>query len=160
MGEVIRLRDDAARDWIFVGSDDAFPENGYAVVPLSRLADALAANTLAGVGVRIEAGEDVAGLMPSIARLSMIELSFPTFRDGRNYSSARILRSEMGYPGEIRAVGDVLVDQLHFMVRAGIDSLALNPDIKREHAEAALKRWTDVYQKSSDDRKPVWESRI
>jgi uncharacterized protein (DUF934 family) len=160
MGEIIRLRSDAAADWQNIGTEDALPDNGFAIVSLARLPDALASNALAGVGVRLEAGENVEELADSLARLSMVELVFPSFRDGRNYSSARILRQELGYTGEIRAVGDVLVDQLHFMVRVGIDALELQASVSREHAETALQRWHDVYQKSSDTRTAVWESRV
>ncbi len=160
MADIIRLRSDAARDWQFIGADAPLPENGFAIVPLARLPEALAANHLAGVGVRLEPGEDVQALGQALARLGIIELSFPTFRDGRNYSSARILRDELNFPGEIRAVGDVLVDQLHFMVRSGIDSLVLQANVKRESAEKALARWKLVYQKASDARATVWQSRL
>src|SRR5947209_19929373 len=70
------------------------------------------------VSVRIEGGDDVRLLEPAFARLKLVEVDFPRFRDGRGYSSARILR-EMGYRGELKAVGDVLVDQLLFMRRCG-----------------------------------------
>lgn len=159
MGNIIRLRDDAASDWVFVADMDALPENSHAVVSIARLSEALAANHLAGVGVRVEPGDDVHALGDALPRLGIVELNFPTFRDGRNYSSARMLRDELGYASEIRAVGDVLVDQLHFMVRSGIDSLALHPDVRLESAEAALSRWKFVYQKASDDRQPVWHQR-
>jgi uncharacterized protein (DUF934 family) len=159
MVDIIRLRQDAVHNWQFVGDGEELPDNGYAVVTLGRLPEALAVNSLAGVGVRLEPSDDVATLTGSLARLAMIELAFPTFRDGRAYSSARILRAELGYTGELRAVGDVLVDQLHFMVRVGIDAVVLPAGVSRVHAETALQRWRDVYQVSSDDRVPVWESR-
>ncbi len=159
MVDIIRLRDDAGQDWQFISGDEALPENGFAIVPLSRLPEALAANHLAGVGVRIEPGEDVQTLRESMTRLGTVELNFPTFRDGRNYSSARILRDELSYKGEIRAVGDVLVDQLHFMVRSGVDALVLHPGVKLESAKTALARWKHVYQKASDTRHAVWQDR-
>ena len=80
--------------------------------------------------VRLEAGEDARQLIPHLDRLQLIEVSFPRFRDGRGFSSARILR-EAGYKGELRAEGDVLIDLLFFMRRCGFDSFAsqhsLNP---------------------------------
>jgi uncharacterized protein (DUF934 family) len=159
MGNIIRLRSDAEKSWQHVAADESLPQQQDVIVPLARLPEALAANHLTAVGVRIEPGEDVYALTDHLSRISLVELSFPTFRDGRNYSSARILREELGYTGEIRAVGDVLVDQLHFMVRSGIDSLQLHPDVKLESAQAALARWQHVYQKSADDRTAVWQQR-
>ena len=73
--------------------------------------------------VRLEAGDDARALLPYLDRLALVEVSFPSFRDGRGYSAGRILR-EAGYAGELRAAGDVLVDQLPLMRRCGFDSFA------------------------------------
>src|SRR3546814_13797047 len=73
--------------------------------------------------VRLEAGDDARRLVPYLDRIALIEIAFPRFRDGRGYSGARILR-EAGYTGELRAQGDVLVDQILFMRRCGLDSFA------------------------------------
>jgi uncharacterized protein (DUF934 family) len=159
MASLIRLRTDADKTWKNITSDDPLPQQEAVIVPLARLSEALAANNLTGIGVLIEPGEDVSALAEHLSRIGIVALSFPTFRDGRNYSSARILREELGYQGEIRAVGDVLVDQLHFMVRTGIDALQLHPDVKLKSAQAALERWRHVYQKSSDSRNAVWQVR-
>ncbi len=66
--------------------------------------------------VRIEPGEDARALLPYLQQIALVEVNFPAFGDGRGYSAARILR-EAGYQGELRAVGDVLIDQLSHMVR-------------------------------------------
>ena len=70
--------------------------------------------------VRLEAGEDARALLPHLDHISLIEIDFPRFRDGRGYSSAQILR-EAGYKGELRATGDVLVDQIDHMRPCGFD---------------------------------------
>ncbi|MGK6319586.1 DUF934 domain-containing protein [Sphingomonas sp. DT-204] len=108
--------------------------------------------------VRIEAGEDARLLIPHLDRLALVEIDFPRFRDGRGYSSARILR-EAGYTGEIRASGDVLVDQMLFMRRCGFDSFAPNAPIDPEVLDAALNRYGYVYQHAADDAVPVWKLR-
>jgi uncharacterized protein (DUF934 family) len=108
--------------------------------------------------VRIEAGEDARLLIPSLDRLALVEIDFPRFRDGRGYSSARILR-EAGYTGEIRASGDVLVDQVLFMRRCGFDSFAPNAPIDPEALDVALTRYDYVYQHAADDAVPVWKLR-
>ncbi len=147
------------RDWLFVDGE-TLPESGAVVVPLARVTEALGKNSLAAVGVRIMPGEDVRQLKDILPRLAMVELAFPAYRDGRNYSSARILRDQLGYTGEIKAIGDVLVDQLHFMRRCGIDTLELHPSVQIETAKRALARFEHVYQAASDARTAVWQKRI
>jgi uncharacterized protein (DUF934 family) len=108
--------------------------------------------------VRIEAGEDARLLIPHLDRIALVEIDFPRFRDGRGYSSARILR-EAGYTGEIRASGDVLVDQMLFMRRCGFDSFAPNAPVDEAVLKAALERYDFFYQPAADDAVPVWKLR-
>ncbi len=110
------------------------------------------------VAVRIEAGDDVRAILGSLDRLRLAEIDFPKYRDGRGYSAARILR-EAGYKGELKAVGDVLVDQIAFMRRCGFDSFAPNHPLDAAAVERALKRYEHVYQKAADGRPPVWALR-
>lgn len=108
--------------------------------------------------VRIEAGDDVRQLLPELGRVQLVEIDFPRFRDGRGFSSARILR-EAGFTGEIKATGDVLVDLLFFMRRCGFDSF--EPDVAFDPAtvEASLNRYPEVYQNAADGRVPIWAKR-
>ncbi|HZV19402.1 MAG TPA: DUF934 domain-containing protein [Sphingobium sp.] len=137
--DIIRFRDDPPHEEPVV-SVDAFLDQTNATA------------------VRIEAGEDARLLVPYLDRLALIEIDFPRFRDGRGYSSARILR-EAGYKGEIRASGDVLVDQMLFMRRCGFDSFAPDAPIDRAVLDAALNRYDYVYQGAADDAVPVWKLR-
>ncbi|MEH3105981.1 MAG: DUF934 domain-containing protein [Sphingomonas fennica] len=139
MGEAFRFRDDAAHEEPAV-TLDAFLGQSNATA------------------VRLEPGEDARALLPALDRLALIEIAFPKFRDGRGYSAARILR-EAGYAGELRAAGDVLVDQLPLMRRCGFDSFA--PDVALDMAAVgrALDRYDHVYQKAADGRPPVWALR-
>ncbi|PZU61080.1 MAG: oxidoreductase [Sphingobium sp.] len=108
--------------------------------------------------VRIEPGEDARLLLPYLDRLSLVEVNFPVFGDGRGYSVARILR-EAGYAGELRAVGDVLVDQLPAMRRCGFDVFKPNAPLDDAVVDHALNLYADVYQKTIDARSPVWAKR-
>jgi uncharacterized protein (DUF934 family) len=110
------------------------------------------------VSVRIEGGDDVRKLVPVMDRVRLVEIDFPRFRDGRGYSSARILR-EAGYKGEIKAVGDVLLDQLLFMRRCGFDSFAPDHPIDPAAAERAMNVFPNVYQQAADGGVPVWKLR-
>jgi uncharacterized protein (DUF934 family) len=108
--------------------------------------------------VRLESDDDARALIPYLDRLSLIEVSFPGYRDGRGYSSARILR-EAGYTGELRAAGDVLVDQIAPMRRCGFDAFAPDKPLDPAAVERALDRQAFVYQKAADGRPPVWALR-
>jgi uncharacterized protein (DUF934 family) len=108
--------------------------------------------------VRINPGEDARALLPHLDRVSLIEIGFPKFRDGRGYSSARILR-EAGYRGELRAQGDVLVDQLPLMRRCGFDSFVPDVALDESVVAACLARYDHVYQAAADSAVPVWKLR-
>ena len=131
--------------------DDPVPDEP--AVSLEAFLDQSNANS-----VRIEAGDDVRLLLPVLDRVRLVEIDFPKFRDGRGFSSARILR-EAGYAGEIKATGDVLVDLLFFMRRCGFDSFAPDAPIDPADAEAALTRYPEVYQSAADGRVPIWALR-
>ncbi|MEI9850842.1 MAG: DUF934 domain-containing protein, partial [Sphingomonas sp.] len=108
--------------------------------------------------VRIEAGDDARVLLPHLDRIALVEVSFPKFRDGRGYSSARILR-EAGYSGELRAQGDVLVDQIPLLRRCGFDSFAPEAPVDEAVLAAALARYAHHYQAAADPAVPVWKLR-
>lgn len=139
MVEVLRLRDGPASEAEPV-SLDSFLDAGD------------------GGAVRIEAGDDVERLFPVLEQLQLVEIDFPRFRDGRGFSSARMLR-EAGYRGEIRATGEVLIDLVWFMQRCGFDSFAPEIPLDPKEVEAALARYPHVYQPAADDALPIWALR-
>ena len=110
------------------------------------------------LAVRIEPREDARDLLPHLDRIRLVEVNFPTFNDGRGYSAARVLR-EAGYTGELRAVGDVLVDQLSHMKRCGFDAFQPDQPLDAGDVETALNRWPEVYQPTTDERVPIWNLR-
>ena len=116
--------------------------------------DAFLAGQSAATAVRLEAGDDARALIPHLGQLEVVTISFPGFKDGRGYSSARILR-EAGYTGELRAEGDVLADQLAFMRRCGFDSFT--PE--RPLDEAASHPFPYAYQPAADGIAPIWKLR-
>lgn len=101
---------------------------------------------------------DVTDLCCDVSGFSTIILVFPAFKDGRAYSQARLLRERIGYTGEIRARGDVLRDQLHFMVRCGVDGFEVAG--ASSDVTAALGELSFVYQAGCDDAPPVWKRRL
>ena len=139
MDNLLRFRDDAVHEEPAVTLDSFLGQSN-------------------ATAVRIEAGDDARALLPHLDRIALIEVSFPKFRDGRGYSSGRVLR-EAGYTGELRAQGDVLVDQIPLMRRCGFDSFAPEAPVDEAVLAAALARYEHVYQTAADEYAPVWKLR-
>jgi uncharacterized protein (DUF934 family) len=129
------------------------------VLPLAAYLALDGAQHSARVGVWLAAGEDVAALASVVATVPLIAVEFPTFRDGRGYSSATLLRRRYHFTGELRAIGDVLVDQVFFMKRVGFSTFALRADQSKDAAQAALKTFSDAYQASVDQPLPHYRRR-
>jgi uncharacterized protein (DUF934 family) len=122
---------------------------------LLTLADWLdrdAANANTPVGIVLMPTDDPLALAGRLDGLAVIAVEFAKFSDGRGYSIATLLRSRLGFKGEIRAVGDVLIDQLFAMARCGIDSFALRGDQDVEAAKRAFETFPSVYQWAADER--------
>jgi len=111
-------------------------------------------------GVWLESHELPTALRADLSRLPLIALDFPVFSDGRAYSSARELRQNMGYCGEVRAIGDVLRDQLFYMRRCGFNAFALRDDQDIETALSAFTDFSEAYQVSADQPLPLFRRRL
>jgi uncharacterized protein (DUF934 family) len=152
---------DYARDDYAAADDDAPLPDGPAIVSLARFQrerEALLARN-AALGVRLKADQSPALLGEDISRLSLIVLEFPKFRDGRAFSWARMLRTRLGFRGEIRAAGDFLYDQLAFMLRVGFDAFEVSEKITPELFRRALSEMRYVYQPAADGRKTIRDLR-
>ena len=99
-------------------------------------------------GVVINPSDDIQALTDSLETLELIVINFPKYTDGRGYSQARILRTQMGYAGEIRASGDIRSDQLLFMMRAGINTFNFETIQDEGQIQQALTRYETNYQPS------------
>ncbi len=110
-------------------------------------------------GVRIQPGDDVRLLEPFLDKIALIEVAFPGYRDGRGYSTARILREDLGFTGIVRAVGDVLRDQLFYMLRCGFDEFIVKDRDPSEAVTSAAKRFSTTYQAAADNRAAAWRLR-
>ncbi|TWI65080.1 uncharacterized protein (DUF934 family) [Pseudoduganella lurida] len=130
---------------------------GKAIVPLKvwqAQKGALAAR--ADIGVWLASDERPEELKGDLDKFGVIAVDFPKFTDGRGYSIAYNLRMRLGYRGELRAIGDVLRDQLFQMKRTGFDAYAPRPDRSIEDALKGLTVFSETYQASVDDRLPLF----
>lgn len=112
------------------------------------------------VGVLWPNDRRVTELEPWLGHLALIALVFPKFKDGRAYSQARLLRETYGFRGTLRATGDVLRDQFHFMVRAGFDSFEVRKDADANAFVDVLARYSVYYQGGADGRAPALRRRL
>lgn len=143
-----------------VADDAALPE-GPVIVSLARFQkereQLLERNT--PLGVRLQSHENPEALGDDVNRLSLVALEFPKFRDGRAFSWARILRTRLGFTGEIRAVGDFLYDQVNYQHRVGFDAWEVPDSFTLEDFQSALSEMTNVYQPSADGKKTIRQLR-
>ena len=142
-------------------ADDAALPDGPVIVSLARFEkereQLLSRNT--PLGVRLKSDENPARLGDDVNRLSLVALEFPKFRDGRAFSWARMLRTRLGFKGEIRAVGDFLFDQMAYQHRVGFDAWEVPDHFTVAMFNAALAEMTNVYQPSADGKKTIRELR-
>jgi len=148
--------------YVRVGPDDPIPERVPIVVPAQRFlaeADALIRRD-GSLGVDWPNDRRVGELEPWLGHLALIALNFPKFKDGRAYSQARLLRETYGYGGTLRATGDVLRDQFHFLVRAGFDSFEVKKPADAAVFAEVLARFSVYYQPGADGRTPALRRRL
>ncbi len=148
--------------WRTIADDAGLPIEGRAIVSLTRWRAERAALAGLGVpiGVRVEAAKTLDPQGDDIARLAVIALVFPKFTDGRAYSTARRLREAAGYRGQIRATGDVLLDQLPLMLRCGFDAFEIvNAATIRELESRPVPAIARVYQPATETSARTWQSR-
>src|SRR5690554_3385561 len=115
--------------------------------------------SLKALGVWLEADQAIEDIIEDLQFFTVIALNFPVFTDGRHFSSARLLRERYAYSGEIRAIGDVLRDQLFFMQRCGFDAYAIRPDRCPIDALQSLTELSVTYQAAYDESLPLYRRR-
>jgi uncharacterized protein (DUF934 family) len=140
--------------FVHVPDGAELPGDGAVLVSATRfLEDPDALTKRPGkLGVIWPNNRDIDDLVPFLDRLAVVALVFPTFRDGRAYSQARLLRERHGYDRELRATGQVLRDQFVFMLRAGFDALEAKKESDAEAFAATAKRYSVFYQPTGDGR--------
>ncbi len=144
------------------GEPPEVPPQGDVIVPLAlwlERRDAFLAYP-GKVGVWLDANEGPEAIAGDLQRFALVAVNFPKFGDGRAYSTARLLRERYGYGGELRAIGDVLHDHLHFMKQCGFDAFVLREDQDAREALAALDTFSEGYQTSVLRPIPLFRRRL
>lgn len=143
--------------WTLLEDDAPLPEHGHALLTKKRWfsdRDAVLASNVS-IGLVLYAGEDPDGLVEDLPLFRVIALDFPKFADGRSYSTARLLREDHGFQGELRAIGDVLIDQIPLMLRCGFDTFAISHAPTRRSLENGHLPDVKLYTQPIADRREV-----
>ena len=162
---IIRDADVVADDWqllpaIADGSAAALPD-GKLIVPLNvwlAQTDALTERKWP-IGIWLDSNQDAAEIANVLGNFAVIAVNFPKFADGRGYSIATLLRSRYDYKGELRAIGDVLRDQLFYLQQVGFNAFAVRADKDIHDALRALKDFSVTYQGSVAEPRPLFKRR-
>jgi uncharacterized protein (DUF934 family) len=143
------------------GALPAVPPTGPVIVPLAlwKRDGELLLERDDRLGVWLASHEDPADIAEDIDCFGVIAVDFPAFNDGRGYSTARLLRERYGYRGELRAIGDVLRDQLFYMHRCGFNAFAVREDRSIEEALKGLSDFSEGYQVSVERPVPYFRRR-
>lgn len=162
MGQLIKNGQFVGQDAWHLLDDEAILSD-YALISLERWnsnIEGLTPLAQAGMLGLVLKSEETADMIGEIChQFAVIAIEFPKFTDGRGYSSARLLRERHGYKGDLRSVGDVLIDQLFFMKRCGFSSFDLRDDQDKDDALAALSTFSVTYQNDVQDKRPLFRRR-
>jgi uncharacterized protein (DUF934 family) len=153
------IKDDIVADdpWTTLDDEEDLPVSGPVLVSLERWQLEREALLSDGrpLGVRLRSDQPPALIAGDLDHLALVALEFPKFTDGRAYSSARLLRERYGFTGELRAVGNVLRDQLVFMQRCGFDAFRVEGLADAEAWAETMTEIAVVYQRAADARQTV-----
>jgi uncharacterized protein (DUF934 family) len=137
------------------------PRGQAVIVPLPLWLDARETlRTRADIGVWLEPSDDPETLAADCPALPLVAVDFPQFGDGRGYSTARLLRERYGFAGELRAIGDVLRDQLYYLAQCGFNAFAVRADRDIEDALKGLGDFSDNYQSTWRRPVPLFRRRV
>lgn len=159
MNNLLRLEQGVARivaddPWTLLREPESPRPLGMLILPLAHWLESPSTDA-----VWLGPDDEVESLVPWLTSLPLIALDFPSFRDGRAYSQAYLLRSRFGWAGELRAIGDVLRDQLSHMRQCGFDSFAVREDKSAEDALKGLAGMSVLYGRSVIEPRPLFRRR-
>ena len=147
--------------WVHVDDGKDLSNQDSVIVSLDRWQDEheTLAKRNTPLGIRLRSDQPPSEIVGDLSRFAVIALEFPAFTDGRAYSYARLLRERLCYTGEIRAVGNVLRDQLSLMQRCGFDAFEVNSSEKASNWLDAFQEIDVVYQPAGDKFETVMSRR-
>lgn len=150
--QIVELGERRAGTWRRINDAAPLPDREAALLSFTRFRlEAQGPPRPEGLGLRLEPDQEPDGLEKALQKASFVEIWFPGFKDGRGFTTARRLRKDFGYAGEIRAVGQILPDQAAFLKRCGFDSVEVESDGLAQGFREALGRFSVTYQSAEAD---------
>ena len=152
-------------EWVLISQEEIFDENKYCeeqnlILPLSFwLTNRSFFIQHSNIGVWINSDEDPSRIGSDCNQIPLIAINFPIFTDGRGYSAAKILRDNFNFRGELRAIGDILCDQMYFYRKCGFTSYSVRGDTDPKKAIRSLNDFSMNYQAVSDHNQPIFHKR-
>lgn len=149
--------------WQILADDNPLPKQGDIILSLMRwqTEQATLKQYIGGkIGLWLEPDANIEAIAQDLTPFSLFAIHFPSFTDGRGFSSARLLRERYHFSGELRAVGDVFRDQLFFMARCGFDAFSVRADKNIEDALEGLQDFSEAYQVSVERPEPLFRRRV
>ena len=167
MATIIKDKKLAADPWLRLdaGADGAapvIPAQGDVIVPLAvwqAEREALLARIGGRIGIRVNGDEEPSSFADDLRHFGVVAVYFKTFTDGRGFSLGRLLRERYGYRGELRAIGDIFRDQLHFLAGCGYDAFELREGESALEALAGFRVFSETYQASTERPVPLFRRR-
>lgn len=163
MQTIIKKNQVVTDKWILLAADTELNEalqTPQAIVPFALWQEHKEQlKNVQPLGIWLESNEAIEDIAEDLPHFAVIALNFPVFTDGRHFSSARLLRERYAYTGEIRAIGDVLRDQLFFMQRCGFDAYVIRADRCPTDALKSLTELSVTYQAAYDQSLPLYRRR-
>ncbi|MEN8261229.1 MAG: DUF934 domain-containing protein [Pseudomonadota bacterium] len=154
--QIIKDNEIVKDHWTHI-ADDPIPPEGRITVSYARWkaekSDLLARD--GELGIRLSPEDPIEDVASDLENFQLVALEFPAFTDGRGFSQARLLRDRYAYSGEIRAIGDFMVDQVFYLSRVGVNAFELPTTEALEKALASLRDFTVRYQASTDEPLPL-----
>lgn len=149
--------------WLTLADDSPLPAHGDIILSLTRWqaeTSTVCQYTGGKIGLWLEPDAKIEELAQDLSWFSLFAIHFPSFTDGRGFSSARLLRERYHFAGELRAVGDVFRDQLFFMARCGFDAFSVRADKNIQDALEGLQDFSEAYQVSVERPDPLFRRRV
>ena len=147
--------------WVYLKEEEEAPAGAALLLGVEQFlrdAEALRASGHR-LGVRFETKHTGAELAEELAEVELVAVDFPKFTDGRGYTLAQRLRKQLGWTGALRAVGDILPDQVFYLRRCGFDELDVRADKSIEDARSFLGTFSVAYQGDTIDPRPLYRRR-
>ena len=147
--------------FVIVEAADQFPAEGHVLISLDLWPELKAQFNpdKHSLGIKVSGDAELESFQDLLSVAAMVAIEFPVFRDGRGYSLARLVRERAGFKGELRAVGDVLRDQLFYLKRCGFTSFAVREDRSLEDALQGLTDFSVTYQADCAEPRPIYQRR-